>query len=227
MVNQLRNCGADYKNLKAVPYLPNLRFRINSKEIFPNPLLIVNSWFDKKYFRTMPIKMNKELRLLFADLEKQNEFIFIPSSPAGKSNNYVRHTKEGKKNVNQLHLEIEQELYRYLLENGISKNNIACDTLSFGGKLADIVTKNNANSYSIFEIKTDPDFRRGLREAIGQLIDYSTWENSISVNKITAVLLQTNLSENLRKFILRVKRNLIINFDVMLYDRDKKVFSII
>lgn len=225
MVNQLKNLGADYNNLKMYPYETNLRFKIEAIEIFPSPLPIVSSWFDKKYFRTMPMKLNNQLLSLLQDLEKALRFKFTPSSPLGKKEGYDKHTKKGKTTVTKVHQEIEVALYNYLIKVGIKKNNIACDTTSFGGKLADVVVKNGTNDFEIYEIKTDSDLRRGLRDAIGQLIDYSTWENGINIKSIKAVLPETDLSQTMLEFIIRVKKRLKIDFKILMYNKERNSFT--
>lgn len=225
MIKELKDSGADYSAFKKDPFIPNSRFKVEEKELLPTPLLIKSSWFDSKYFRTMPIKMDSKLYDLFIELEKKIVFGFVASSPENKIGGYTKHTKEGATKVDKVHNEIEKALYNYLIKKGISKLNIACDTTSFGGKLADVVVNFGNNNFDIYEIKTDTDIRRGLREAIGQLLDYATWEKGVNVKNIHAVLPYSPLSENIKDFIHRLKRNLNLTFEVLLYDKTTKTFS--
>jgi hypothetical protein len=169
MVNELKYYGADYTELKAEPFVPILRFKIESKEIFAEPLLIESSWFDQRYFRTTPMKMTDELSSLLRELKDRLKFNFVASSPDHKVGGYSRHIKEDTTTVDKIHNSIEKALYNYLLKKGIKKTNIACDTTSFGGKLADVVVRLNERTFEIYEIKTDTDIRRGLRHAIGTI----------------------------------------------------------
>ncbi|MOA55622.1 hypothetical protein D3C78_1794490 [compost metagenome] len=66
--------------------------------------------------------------------------------------------------------------------------------------------------------------RRGLREAIGQLIDYSIWEKQIKVKKISAVLPYSQLSESAKQYIRRAKKVLNLDLEVLLYDKESNVF---
>jgi|GEM_PF-4960839 len=227
MTEELRSNGADYAAFKKDPFVPNLRFKIESKEIFPIPLLIESNLFDKKYFRTAPIKMTEELYLLLHDLEKLTQFHFIPSTPERKSGGYTKHTKEGITTVDKIHDDIEKSLYNFLLQQGVAKENIACDTTSFGGKLADIVVQLEQHTYDIYEIKTDTDIRRGLREAVGQLLDYATWETSVTINCIYAVLPYTPISEKIGAFIKRMRANISLDFKICLYNKEERTFTII
>ena len=225
MIQELKDTGADFNAFKKEPLVPNLRFKVEATEIFPIPLLIESSWFDSKYFRTAPMKMNEELYNLLNDLEKQIQFDFVPSSPDSKSGGYIKHTKEGTTQVDKVHDDIEKALYNYLLQSGVSKSHIACDTTSFGGKLADIVIDLGKSCIDIYEIKTDTDIRRGLREAIGQLLDYATWEKKITVKNIYAVLPFTPLSENIKNYIMRLKKNIHLNLEILFYDKVTNTFS--
>jgi hypothetical protein len=227
MLQELKDNGADFSEFKKYPFTPNVRFKIESKDLFQMPITIESSWFSKKFFRTTPIKMTDELYELFTELEKEIKFKFIPSSPDNKVSGYKKYTKEASSQVENIHVSIEKALYAYLLNKGISKSNIACDTTSFGGKLADVVVKTATNTFDIFEIKTDTDIRRGLREAVGQLLDYATWEKNITINKITAVLLYLPLSDNIKRFIQRLAGNLNIQFEVLFYDKASNSFSLL
>ncbi len=225
MIQELKDNGANSSALKKDPFVPNLRFKIEEKELFPTPIIINSSWFDSKYFRTMPMKMDSNLYDLLNELEKKMTFGFVASSPESKTGGYTKHTKEGITQVDKVHDEIEKALYNYLLEKGVSKLNIACDTTSFGGKLADVVVNFGKNNFDIYEIKTDTDIRRGLREAIGQLLDYATWEKGVTVKNIYAVLPYSPLSDNIKDFIQRLKKNIHLNLDVLFYDKTTRTFS--
>lgn len=225
MIQELKETGANYLALKKEPFIPNLRFKVEAKELFPTPFIIKSNWFYSKYVRTMPMKMDSKLYELFNNLEKQMKFSFVASSPEHKTGGYSRHTKERIANVDKVHNDIEKALYNHLLQRGIHKSQIACDTTSFGGKLADIVVSLGSNKFEIYEIKTDPDIRRGLREAIGQLLDYATWENHVTIKNIYAVLPYSILSDNIKEFILRLKENIHLNLQIIFYDRTKKTFS--
>jgi uncharacterized protein YjaG (DUF416 family) len=224
MIQELKDTGANHSDLKKYPFVPNVRFKVEAKELFPTPMVINSSWFNKKYSRTMPMKMNSEIYALLNELEKKMQFGFLASSPKKKKGGYTKHTKEGTTQVEKIHDDIENALYNYLLQKGVSKSHIACDTTSFGGKLADIVVNFGDSNFDIYEIKTDTDIRRGLREAIGQLLDYATWEKGITIKNIHAVLPYSPISDNIKDFIQRIKRNIRINLEVLLYDKATEFF---
>ncbi|MGO4289853.1 hypothetical protein [Chitinophaga sp. RAB17] len=111
-----------------------------------------------------------------------------------------------------------------MLRKGIAAGSICSDNTSFGGKLADVVVKKAGNSYDIYEIKTDTDLRRGLREAVGQLIYYAVWEKEIKISRLYVVLPFVKLSTGMQQYVLRVSKALNLSLEVMLYDRDRQLF---
>ena len=227
MIQELKDTGADYVALKKEPFIPNLRFKVEAKELFQTPPIICSGWFDKKYTRTTPMKMDENLYDLFINLEKQIAFEFVSSSPCNKKGSYLKYTKEGSTTVNKVHDEIENALYNYLIQSGVSKTKIACDTTSFGGKLADVVVNFENNLFDIYEIKTDTDIRRGLREAIGQLLDYATWEKEVKIKNIYAVLPYVPLTGTIKDYIKRLQQNIHLDLRVLFYDKtNKKILSL-
>lgn len=224
MLEELKEVGANYRVFKKSPFYPNVRFRIDDISLFQEPILIESSWFADKYYRTIPVKMTDELYSLLKNLETKSKFYFTPSTPDNKIGTYNKHTKEGATQVEKIHNEIERQLYKFLISEGILKSNIACDTTSFGGKLADVVVRIDNDTFNIYEIKTDIDTRRGLREATGQLLDYATWEKSISIKKIYAVLPYCSLSNDMIHYIDRLKKSITLDLNVLLYDKETKSF---
>ena len=219
MVEELKMTSADYKSLDDEAFVPNLRFRVENREIFPVALPITESWFAKKYARTAPIKINSELFDLLEAKDRMTKFNFVPSTPDHKVSSYQRNTRKSKTTVQKIHNEIEKTLFKHLIESKVAQNDIACDTISFGGNLADIVVRRTSSEYSIYEIKTDTDVRRALREAVGQLLDYTYWERDIVVNDIFAVVPYVPLSKNLREFIGRLQNAVSLKLTVLFYDK--------
>ena len=224
LVQELKDTGADYDALKKYPLIPNLRFKVEAKELFQTKLIISSGWFDKKYTRTAPMIMDEKLYDLFTNLEKQIAFEFVPSSPHSDKGGYLKYTKEGTTIVNKVHDEIERALYNFLIQNGVSEKKIACDTTSFGGKFADIVVNFGNNLFDIYEIKTDTDIRRGLREAIGQLLDYATWEKEVKIKNIYAVLPYVPLTDSFKDYIKRLQQNIYLNLKILFYDKTNEKF---
>lgn len=224
MINDLKEVDADHSYLERRPFMPNVRFKVEDKEIFSEPVLIESTSFAKSYKRTLPMKVTSELLGLLDAAQAASAFEFRPSTPYGRRSSYKRKVKASDTSVEKVHNEMEVALYEYLLRKGIDKDNIGCDTIGLGGKLADVVIQRRANHYDIYEIKTATDLRCGLREAVGQLIDYAFWEQGIKVDHLYVVLPYAVLTESMKQYILRVCNALSLPLGVMLYDKDRGLF---
>ena len=97
--------------------------------------------------------------------------------------------------------------------------------ISVKGSEPDFIAIDLYEFIDIYEIKTDSDIRRGLREAIGQLLDYATWEKGVTIKNIHAVLPYSPLSDKIKDFIQRIKSNININLEILFYDKTTKTFS--
>jgi hypothetical protein len=225
MLRQLKEVGADYKEFKNEPLVFNVRVRSSEIEIFPEPIPIIGSWFYKNYTRTSPNLVNDKLREVLENAVKNLIFSFTPSTPGGKTLKYVKHTKMSKSTVSKVHQEMEEALYAKLKRDGYNEEQLACDTTSFGGKLADLVIQHSAKSYSIYEIKTDLDLRKGLRDAVGQLLDYANWECDIVIKKLYAVLPDVALSSEMENYIDRVVSSVNHKLGIILYDKSTNLFK--
>lgn len=225
MLNQLKSIGANYRNFDKHKYKPNIYFNTKDVTLFQTYIPILEAKFIKNYYRTMPYFADDFLMNMFDKLALNDKFIFEPSTPFNKLKKYRKTQKALVQDIDRLHQNIEEQLYKYLLNKGHKAINLACDSANFGANLADIVTKDKNGMYSIYEIKTNIDFRRGLRESLGQLLDYSHWHSNIKVNKIVSVLPYTNLSKELIEYCRRMKNCLNINFQLLMYNNENGSFE--
>ncbi len=225
MKSQLKLVGADFKRIVKSKLVFNVRIKKENINLFQDFIPIVSSCFNKQYTRTLPNKLTQELKKLLYNAELSTSFKFDSSSPVGKKTTYKRTNSGGKTNVSKLHQEIEEELYKYLLKNGVSKNSLACDTTSFGGKFADVVVQHSQDTYSIYEIKTNIDLRSGLRESVGQLLDYANWEKGIKIKELVSVVPDTQTGKQINDYISRIKSSLKYKLRILLYDKSLHTFK--
>jgi hypothetical protein len=224
MIDQLKQTQANYRKLAKDPYRPNIKFKLSDLELFQEFFPIYDKGILKNYHRTIPYKVNENILELFDNAKLNQNFVFKPSNPLGKKKNYSKQTNSKNIHISLLHQEIEEKLYSYLLAYKVKDINIACDTCSFGGKLADIVVRKSKSDFEIYEIKTDIDFRKSLREAIGQLLDYSSWDSKINVVKIYVVLPFIHLNEKQLEYYNNFKSNLEIDLELIFYDNITEEF---
>lgn len=84
-----------------------------------------------------------------------------------------------------IHLQISLLLYKYLVdEHGF--HNVRREWPTANNTIIDMVRQENAKLI-FYEIKTYPSVRDCIREAVGQLLEYSYWPNQINANELIVV----------------------------------------
>jgi hypothetical protein len=142
-------------------------------------------------------------------IESKKGFSFRPKEPAGSSEHSKRKSQD-KTIVTHVHYEMQKKLYFELAEK-YGKQCVASEQIS-AGKPADLVIK-SGEGYEIYELKTSDSPRECIRQAIGQLLEYSYWPNSPEYKKLWIVG-PSPIDEESSKFldILRNKFNLPLEY---------------
>ena len=106
---------------------------------------------------------------------------FLPRSPIKNFNFYPGHTRKPSSttatsrsqqhHVNLRHNDLQEKLYTKLVANYGKKNVGTNHHLPYGGEV-DVILKTQ-EGYWFYEIKTSPSPLQCIREAIGQLLEYS------------------------------------------------------
>ena len=113
------------------------------------------------------------------------KFSFNPKVPTGK-NSKSKRSKTGETVVRHLHIQMQKALFSKLVSHH-GKKNVDSETELIPGKFADLVVLLKSGKFEVFEIKTKPTARECIREAMGQLLEYSYWPGSQNVEKIWIV----------------------------------------
>ncbi|MGP2655425.1 hypothetical protein ACOJTA_00155 [Malaciobacter sp. WC5094] len=88
-------------------------------------------------------------------------------------------------NVNLRHNEIQKALYERLV-NDYGEENVASEITTGIGNKVDMIVKKN-NEYWYYEIKTDSTARSCIRQAFGQLMEYSFWPGTQTATRLIIV----------------------------------------
>jgi hypothetical protein len=171
------------------PFVPVIRFKVEEAELLTEPILLQK--FPLATFkRFQPYKMTDSILRLFETGKIESspvEFLFVPGK-ANQTARYKKYMTAGSKTVIKKHSEIIDMLERFLTpEYSIEKENISIEMTRFNGCTADVVTEEKDKSISIYEVKTKIDIRKNIREAIGQLLDYSAFANKTIIKKLVIV----------------------------------------
>lgn len=88
-------------------------------------------------------------------------------------------------NVSLRHNELQEKLYQQLC-NQYGKDNVGTEHPSGNGMRIDAIVK-SGDDHFFYEIKTYPNARACIREAIGQLLEYSCWPGGQDAKKLYIV----------------------------------------
>jgi len=115
----------------------------------------------------------------------QWDFIFEAKPPTGNAESVTRKATE-ETIITHLHIKMQQRLFDSLGEN-YAIENISCEQTTTSGRPADIVVQVSNDLFEIYEIKTSKSPRDCVRQALGQLLEYSYWPGSPKCNAIWIV----------------------------------------
>ncbi len=91
-----------------------------------------------------------------------------------------------KVNMNLRHALIQKAIYHRLVDE-FGAENVRAEQGSGVGTFVDVVVRRPGGSYWFYEIKTAYSARGCVREALGQLLEYSTWPGSPDVERMIVV----------------------------------------
>ncbi len=161
---------------------------------------------------------------------ENNAFTFNPDSTPNNSNDTTgtptTYTQEAKLvEVKHLHNIISSALYDDLSKKFGDKHVSRENDTGFGTRV-DIVVELE-NTYTFYEIKTYIPIKCSIREAIGQLLEYSYWPNRNNAKELVIVTpkLSESKSENGITYIKHLRETLHIPIYIIYYDIENKTFS--
>jgi hypothetical protein len=113
------------------------------------------------------------------------KFSFNPKKPIWNTSKSKK-SKTSETVVTKKHVKMQKALHSRLVSKyGKKYVDYECELIQ--GKFADLVVLLDSGKYAVYEIKTQPTARECIREAIGQLLEYSYWPGSQSVEQIWVV----------------------------------------
>lgn len=150
----------------------------------------------------LPIEnaINEQSRYAFAffkeefkvDEETEPYFNFQPPNASNNSSRNTcdkstRYHREPKTiEISYLHKAISDDL-TIVLRNQYGFNNVRPEhPAGYGANRIDIVV-NDINGLIFYEIKTYPNLKTSIREALGQLIEYTTWTNQSKAKELIII----------------------------------------
>jgi hypothetical protein len=150
--------------------------------------------------------------------EKDQAFIFIPPQDENQStdNNepdrktYIREAKAVE--IEYLHRDIQKKLIK-ILKNKYGSKNVTPEHKVLGTKKVDIVAKVNDSSLIFYEIKAYNAVTINIREAIGQLFEYSYWPDKHNAKELIIITQKPPDFEEAVQYIQHIRKM----FNIPLY----------
>lgn len=126
--------------------------------------------------------------------------------------------------INYLHKLISKNLTNKLIKT-FGKNNVTPEhPAGYGANKIDIVVRENDNLV-FYEIKTYPSLKNSIREAIGQLLEYSLWTNQMKAKKLIIITQPLEDFENAKIYFKHLRDSYNLPIYYQSYDYEKDILS--
>lgn len=178
--------------------LKNKRLAIKRKYILPYKFKSLRYYTINH--NNLSIWINKINTILKENNTKKQNIQFKPGLKVIKEIDSRIFTKDNT-DVCHIHNDLMKKLYTKLVKE-VGKNNIGTEII-IGNKRIDLVVKNN-NSYDIYEIKSNPNVRICIRQAIGQILDYAYFECLNKIEKMT-IIGPSPITEEANDYLMKIR----------------------
>ena len=228
MEEQIKSSGANpkgFSNWKGVD-LFNIRF-------LPSNLRVNDPYFEIP--KNHPI--SEQSRYSFAFFkddfslyrEDEDEFIFTSSTDEGDDENgrltTKTHVREPRAvEIVYLHKAISKKLTKELRRKYGEQNVTREHKAGYGGNRIDIVVKDK-NDLIFYEIKTYPNLKTSIREAIGQLMEYSLWKNQKKASRLIVITQPQGDFEEAKTYFKHLRDTYNLPLYYQSYDSERNILS--
>jgi len=197
----------------------NVRFKIDSEQytIFEEPKLfeppknMSRRYIIQKFPNKLEFPQNTE------------EFQMNENPPSGNQGDSSRKQKQKMTTVSQKHKKIQKEIYEYLKrKNPKSRVGSECET-GFARQVDIVVEKNNKKTF--YEIKVGKNALYCIREALGQLLEYSYFPNKENADKLVIVS-TLELNEKEKTYIKHLRETINMPIHYQKYNEKENILEI-
>ncbi|RKX23962.1 MAG: hypothetical protein DRP45_09285 [Candidatus Zixiibacteriota bacterium] len=149
------------------------------------------------------------------DLRKGLQF---KAGCSDKAHAATLHSQAGTKSVKLHHNRLQAALYT-ILSQQYGDENVGTETDTGRGSRVDLVVR-DGKQHVYYEIKTSPDIRVCLREAISQLLEYSYWPGGNEAATLVVVS-ENPMTRDARRYLATLRER----FDIPVFYRHLNVTS--
>jgi hypothetical protein len=136
---------------------------------------------------------------------------FHPSSPTQSLELQQRKAVDST-DVTRVHAKMQKSLYEKLCQT-YGKQNVAVELAMSSGRPADIVVR-QPDGFLVFEIKTAVSPRACVRQALGQLLEYSYWPGSANCAGLKIVG-QTSMDTRTQEYLEGLRTRFSLNVEYL------------
>lgn len=186
----------------------NIRFKPEDAELLEEPLVLSED--DEAVSSYRYILLNKNTEPTFAR-RTDGKFKFVEKEPSESEDYTTSYSRTAKLvELTHTHKDISKHLFQYLKETYTTGKVSAEHDSGFGTKI-DIVLK-LSEDLIFYEIKTYPSIKANIREALGQLLEYSYYPTK---NLAKELIIVSNLpaTEEIGSYLSHLRSQ----FDIPLY----------
>jgi len=180
MVSDLNSLNIDTKAFTETSpdIFMNIRFKIHSIYLLDSPVEIEpnDEAIPSYYYNLLNYKKSPSL-----PDAAESSFVFKSGHNEGKNNAIVQKLKkiEGK---NLLHNEYQTEIFK-ILEKQFGVGNVGSENQIGYQSKVDLVVR-DSEEYIFYELKIAPTAKAAIREALGQILEYSYWPKKKYAQKL-------------------------------------------
>lgn len=205
---------------KGAEQLFNVKFKASQLNELPSELIPVNDESDipSNRYTLMDITSETQVKI---EQRTQKGFSFDESG-SEEADLSTQSKRKGQNREIELELKhnILQIKFLQYLQTKYGKTSIKRECTAYGASRIDIVRKTNTG-YVFYEIKTYNSLRTSIREAIGQLLEYSLYPK---VNEAEQIVLVSHVpaSSEIREYLNHIKKFIKLPFSFIHFDLDKE-----
>jgi len=178
----------------------------------------------RDFDRLMPlyefVEGSEEMRIA-PDEGEANGPEFVPGCSVKKSKSTMT-IAERTLDVNLRHNDIQWGVHKHLVKiHGYQ--HVRTEHPTIGGKKIDVAVK-TADYFNIYEIKTSSSLRSCIRDAVGQLLEYSHWPGSQQATKLVVVT-ESECDPESRKYLKSLRERFNIPIYHQKYDEQQSILG--
>lgn len=219
MLDQLKSVNADIKEFKknvksawfaVIKFMPSdLLLYETPQEFAYNDPAVTSNYYNLKNKISEPILISPK------------GFQFQSGHNQGASSKVITY-EEHNKTIDLVHNNIQSEIYNQLIKQ-YGKENVGTEINTGLGNRVDLVVKNN-NSFIFYEIKTGSSALKCIREAFGQLMEYSNFNNNAEIENLIVVS-PNKLNSEVKVYLEKIRIKYSIPIYYQYFDMESKKLS--